>query len=981
MRQQPTPRTTLVDARNPEVIAEIKAMIQKSEFVGFDLETEDSDRHGGLNKYCKYNDEGFKSEKTRTVFDWRRTKICGASFYSVVNPGTAYYINFGHRDVENRLPVEILIELLGCLPEGAYFIAHNAAFEMTVCKAVLDFDFKPNTLICTLTMAVSSYGPDTYSMDAWIAAGQGEIGKLIEQIIRASTSGWNAETGEMSGDLSDLVFKIIGKSSKAAFSWNGFVQTIAYGYGLKQAVMSHFGHKMKTFKETLDGEAHMGLVSGEQVAEYGADDSYWAVRLFHHLLVFMQRNGGKRLVTTFLEQENPMPAIFASIAIGGMRVNHTAILERTGYERGEAAKIVRQMKAAAKNFTFPEQPNPTLLARESWYGPNKKGDLGAHRYREKVQAWLDAPDEADDYTQLLQIRGAVTVGWAEEKGVSEKTLQGVNLAHYMPVRTILFDLLGCKVVMSKGKVASDGEGRGRIIDRLKDGKHLTQDQLRAGADAVLAEIQERIAAGGEDGMAAQILFEEQVGRWNRICSAWEDEDEDVKPTREDMEPFAVRYNRHALDVIDCLNRLAGVEQRMKLYLTPYSMLVDPDTDRMYPQVTSMLATRRMASSSPNAMQLGKRGEAAYIRGFYLADYDDHLMVSLDWSGVELVEIGEFSGDPKFFEAFGQIPHQDLHAGTATALLALDCPGMTLLLFKTLKGMTSWNEWLSDHHGEAERLPRLMTNLKGELIASNKAYGYWRTVFGKEANFNYFYSGWLATIGERAGWSQQKTADATNAYRDQFPVAEEWRIQKIAEVNRQGYIELPDGHRYIRFEATDRWAIDWSDKFLLHTLGAENYNAVMKFIARKLQKRAGNQTVNAYIQGTCATLAKRSIVRTIQHFQALGWTGREFRFLMPIHDELLWSVHQDLVVQFIRDAHRIMVSHDDIFKRCKLDSSPAIGVTFEPWSEKALNGQIELYEPDAAVVGAERAGKRLDEQGILDVVEYLKEQRARMKIAA
>lgn len=956
------PQTILVDARNPKVIEEIRALIQRSEFIGFDLETEDSRRHDGINRYCKYNDEGFKSKTSRTVFDWRRTVICGASFYSEEQPDRAYYINFGHSDVENRLPVGLLKELLESLPEGAYFIAHNSAFEQTVCKAVLDFDFRPGSIICTMTQAVSAYGPDTYSMDAWRAAGQGAIGTLVDQIIRASTTGWNKETGEMSPALSDLVFKIIGKSSKAAFSWNGFVNAIAYGYGLKQAVKSHFGVQMRTFEETLDGEAHMGLVTGEQVAAYGADDAYWAVRLFRHLLTYMLRNGGSALVNTFFTQENVMPAVFASIAIGGMRVNAPAIRQRTEAERANAAQILREMKAAARNCSWPEELNPELLKRESWYVKNAAG------YRQKVQAWLDAPDTDDDYQQLLQVRGPVTNGWAGEHGVNEKTLQGVNLSHYMPVRTILYDLLGCKVVVSKGKVASDGEARGRVVDRLKDGKHLTKAELIDAFNGVQSELAVRMSAGGEDAMAAKVVFDENDARWARIEAA-------EKPSREDLEPFAVYHNRHALKVIDCLNRLSGVEQRMKLFLTPYGMLTDPETGRMYPSVTSLLATRRMAGSNPNPMQLGKRGEAAYVRGFYLGDHDDHLIVSLDWSGVELVEIGEFSGDPEFFKAFGQIPHQDLHAGTATALLALDCPGMTLPLFKTLKGMTSWNEWLSEHHGEADRLPRLMTNLKGELLDSAKAYGYWRTVFGKEANFNYFYSGWLATIGERAGWSQQKTADATEAYRAQFPVAEAWRVQQISDVNMAGFVTLPDGHRYVRYEATNLWAQDWCDKFLLQTLGSENYNAVMRWIMRKIQKRAGNQTVNALIQGTCATLAKRSIVRTIEHFRSLGWTDREFRFLIPIHDELVWSIHQDLIVPFVRDAHRIMIDHGDIFKRCKLDSSPAVGVTFEPWNEKkSPGGQIEIYEPEAAVVGKERAGKRLDEQGIVDVVEYLKSVR-------
>lgn len=973
------PRTVLVDARNPEVIDEIKDLIRQSTFVGYDLETEDSRRHDGLTRFCKYNEEGYKSKTSKTVFDFRRTTICGASFYSEERPDVAYYINFGHSDVENRLPTTLLVELLNCLREGSYFIAHNAAFEITVSKACLGFDFRPSSLICTMTQAVSAYGPDTYDQDAWRGAGQGAIAQLVPDLIKHSLTGYDRETGDMSPQLSELVFKIIGKQSKAAFSWNGFVSAIAFGYGLKQAVLRHFGVQMRTFEETLDGEAHMGMVTGEAVAEYGADDAYWAVRLFRHLLAYMLRNGGKPVVDTFFAQENVMPQVFAEIALGGMRVNAPAIRERTLHERKRAAEILRTMKAAARELHFPEQPNERLLKYEKWYGPNKAGIMGYHAYRKKVTDWLSSPDTEDDYEQLLQVRGPVSIGWAAEHGVNEKRLTGVNLAHYMPVRTIIYDLLGCHVVVSQGKVQSDGEARGRVVDRLKDGKHLTKTQLEAAYRGVQSAAQIRVAAGGDDGLAAGVVMEENEGRWSRILQALEGEG---KPSREDMEPFAIHHNQAALTVIDCLNQLSGVEQRMKLYLTPYEMLTDPETGRMYPQVTSMLATRRMACSNPNAMQLGKRGESAYVRGFYVGDYDDHLICSLDWSGVELVEIGEFSGDPEFFKAFGQIPHQDLHAGTATALLALDCPGMNLELFKSLKGMTSWNEWLSANHDKADRLPRLMTNLKGELIDSAKAYGYWRTVFGKEANFNYFYSGWLATIGERAGWSPQKTADATDAYRAQFPVAEEWRVQQIADVNMLGYVTLPDGHRYVRYEATNTWGSEWLDKFLIRKLGAENYDAVVRWIMRKIQKRAGNQTVNALIQGTCATLAKRSIVRTILHFQSLGWTDREFRFLVPIHDELVWSVHQDLIVPFVRDAHRIMISHDDIFKSCKLDSSPAIGVTFEPWNaKKAAAGQIELYEPEAAVVGAERAGKRLDDQGILDVVEYLKDQRVKMRTAA
>src|SRR3546814_20538562 len=98
--------------------------------------------------------------------------------------------------------------------------------------------------------------------------------------------------------------------------------------------------------------------------------------------------------------------------------------------------------------------------------------------------------------------------------------------------------------------------------------------------------------------------------------------------------------------------MAEIEQRMKLYLTPYTQLMDPETSRVYPSVSSKLATRRLAASFPNPMQLAKQGNSTYIRSFYLAADDDHLVVPAAWSSVDLVLAGAFSDHPGFKEANG-----------------------------------------------------------------------------------------------------------------------------------------------------------------------------------------------------------------------------------------------------------------------------------------------------------------------------------------
>lgn len=872
-------QTLLVDARNiDEVTPRIVEAIRGSSFVGLDCETQDDGRHEGLNQFCGYDPvTRKKSAQRKLVFDMRRTVMTGFSLFPEGHD-TAYYINLAHADVENRVPLQKAYALLDALNDDAYWIAHNAPFELAVFANALDYPLE--RVICTLQMAVSAYGPDEYSMTRFGAAGRGGIARLIPALIREAMT---YERGaEMPSGLSDLVFKIIAKESDADHSYNGFVKSMVYGYGLKQAVKSFFQYDMTTFEQVLGDKAHMGQLTGEEVAAYGADDAYWAVRLFRELMAFMAKNC-PQTIDTFFTQENPMVHVFADIWTGGMRVNPPAIYERRASERENAAEVFRKLKATVnKLLPFSDEPHAGLTKTDSWYEKNWK------RYRQQIISWAASPDSEVAYDQVSQVRGPVTNAWRSEVGDPEST--GPNFSHYMPIRTLIYDLLNQKIIRSDGKTQSDGEARGRLKDRLKD------------------------------------------------------------PLGETL--------------IDCLNQIAGIEQRMKLYLTPYTQLMDPETGYMYPVVSSKLAARRMACAVPNATQLAKRGESTYVRGFFEADTPEHVIVSIDWSGIELVEIGEFSGDPEFLSAFGQIPHEDLHGGAAAAILGADIPELTVDMFQGLKrGLIV---------PDIQNRERLFTNLKGEPLSEDKAYKYWRTEVGKGANFNYWYSGFLATIGERMGWSMDKTGEATERYRERFSVAESWRTNLIDEVRQNGYVTLPDGHRRTRFEATALWNELFLDRFMLPDVPG-GYNEAMRFIARKIQKRAENQTVNAYIQGSCATIMKRSIIRILAEMKRRGWDKRIARFLMPIHDETVWSVHRSYVVEFIKMARGIMIDHPDMFTKCKLDASPSIGLTFEPWHEvKAPMGQVELYELPA--IAGVRKDQRANDNEVETVVDYLFHQK-------
>lgn len=382
------------------------------------------------------------------------------------------------------------------------------------------------------------------------------------------------------------------------------------------------------------------------------------------------------------------------------------------------------------------------------------------------------------------------------------------------------------------------------------------------------------------------------------------------------------------ELIAKLNQLAGIEQRMKLYLTPYLQLIDPVTKRVYPVVSSKLNSRRMAASFPNPMQLAKRGEATYIRGFYLPDEDDHVVLSIDWSQIELVLIGDFSRDPGFYEAYGQLPYKDLHWKAVSDMFELP-------------------------------VAEIKARPDGKTL---------RTKVGKGANFNYWYSGALSTVGDAMGWSSEKMWEMTEKYRSTFPLAEQWRVDLIAEGRDKGYITLPDGHRRFKFEATYAWQNMWRDRWAeLYGPGYQNFGSIF---VRSITNRAGNQIVNSMIQGSCATLAKRSIIRIRQMIKDRGFRAR---FMIPIHDELVFSVHRDDVVAFLKEAKRIMCDHPDIIQTLAIDATASIGRTFEPYHpEKAPFGQIELDEAPIleGYIGPELKDTRLDDENIRRVLKYL-----------
>jgi len=385
-------------------------------------------------------------------------------------------------------------------------------------------------------------------------------------------------------------------------------------------------------------------------------------------------------------------------------------------------------------------------------------------------------------------------------------------------------------------------------------------------------------------------------------------------------------NELVVQLMDCYKVLGDIDQCLKLYINNYTKMVDPDTGRMYPTISSILDTRRTSMSNPNAQQLTKFGSSKFVRSFFLPDDDNSVILAPDFSAIELVILAGYSNDTGFVDAYGQRPHKDLHTRTAAIMVE-------------------------------ETLAEFLKRQDKKQI---------RTEIGKPSNFGYWYSGSLNSVGVKLGWDRDKIQRMGEIYREGYAEAEEWRLATIQEGKAKGYVELPDGLRRYRFEATPMWATVMQQKF--DKLGVSEFG---KKCIRRIQTRAGNQMVNAMIQGLCATYAKRKMYRAM--FKDLPRMGLRARPMFLCHDELPTSVHRDDVMKIKDYLYELMIDGEGIFDNVMIDSSMAMGRNYLAFNaEKNPKGLVELMEIDKNLpcIPENRWGGKATDEETSSILGYL-----------
>jgi DNA polymerase-1 len=280
-------------------------------------------------------------------------------------------------------------------------------------------------------------------------------------------------------------------------------------------------------------------------------------------------------------------------------------------------------------------------------------------------------------------------------------------------------------------------------------------------------------------------------------------------------------------VIDYILEYRTLSKLKSTYVDALPALVNPDTQRIHTDFNqAVTSTGRLSSSNPNLQNIPIRTEfSRKIRQAFLPE-DGWLLVSADYSQIELRILAHLSQEPVLLEAYRN--NQDVHRVTAK------------LLF------------------DKEDITPEERNL------------------GKTINFGVIYGMGAQRFARESGLSTEKGKEFIEKYRHKYAKVFAYLERMKKEAVAQGFVTTILGRRrYFEFvsESLRQLRGCHLERIDLHSLK-------MSYDDAQLLRAAAN----APIQGSSADIIKIAMVKLhkiLQDYQA--------RLLLQVHDELVFEV--------------------------------------------------------------------------------------------
>ena len=204
----------------------------------------------------------------------------------------------------------------------------------------------------------------------------------------------------------------------------------------------------------------------------------------------------------------------------------------------------------------------------------------------------------------------------------------------------------------------------------------------------------------------------------------------------------------------------GVKKLLSTYVEALPLLVNRTTGRIHTSFNqAVTATGRLSSTNPNLQNIPVRDELGRrIRQAFIPSDEEHLLLAVDYSQVELRLMAHLSDDAALIEAFAK--GEDIHAATAARLFD-----------KPIEEVT----------GEERRR-------------------------AKTANFGIIYGISAFGLSQRLEIPRKEAKELIEGYFRSYPKVREYMDQAVAQAREKGYVETIFGRRRYLNDIASRNAV-------------------------------------------------------------------------------------------------------------------------------------------------------------------------------
>jgi len=213
-------------------------------------------------------------------------------------------------------------------------------------------------------------------------------------------------------------------------------------------------------------------------------------------------------------------------------------------------------------------------------------------------------------------------------------------------------------------------------------------------------------------------------------------------------------------IVDLILRYRGVKKLISTYVEALPQLVNSVTGHIHTSFNqAVTATGRLSSTNPNLQNIPVRDDMGRrIRKAFVPSDEQHLLLSADYSQVELRLMAHLSGDESLIEAFQQ--GEDIHAATAAKLFHKEIAEVT-----------------SDERRKA-----------------------------KTANFGIIYGISAFGLAQRLDIPRKEAKELIDGYFESYPKVKEYMERAVADAREKGYVTTAFGRRRILRDIESRNAV-------------------------------------------------------------------------------------------------------------------------------------------------------------------------------